>query len=67
MEAMSKVLRRSGSPPVNRALVKLTGGPFVVSDRKARAELGYTQVISHDAAIDAMAEAARTPRVSLQN
>jgi nucleoside-diphosphate-sugar epimerase len=60
MEAMWKVLRRSGSPPVNRELVKLTGGPFVVSDRKARAELGYTQVISRDAAIDAMAESART-------
>jgi nucleoside-diphosphate-sugar epimerase len=67
MEAMWKVLGRSGSPPVNRELVKLTGGPFVVSDRKARAELGYTQVISRDAAIEAMAEAARTPRVSLQH
>ncbi len=54
MEATWKVLRRSGSPPVNRELVKLTGGPFVVSDRKARVELGYTQVISRDAAIDAM-------------
>jgi nucleoside-diphosphate-sugar epimerase len=66
MEAMWKVLRLSGSPPVNRELVKLTGGPFVVSDRKARAELGYTPVISRDAAIDAMAKSARTAGVRPQ-
>jgi nucleoside-diphosphate-sugar epimerase len=55
-EAAWKVFRRPGSPPVNRELVKLTGGPFVVSDRKARAELGYAPVISRDAAIEAMVE-----------
>jgi nucleoside-diphosphate-sugar epimerase len=54
-EAAWKVLRRSDSPPVNRELVKLTGRPFVVSDRKARAELGYAPVISREDAIDAMA------------
>ena len=37
---------------------RLTGGPFVVSDRKARAELGYAPVISREAAIEAMAESA---------
>src|SRR2546427_2110665 len=58
MEGIWKVLRRSGSPPVNRELVKLTGGPFVVSDRKARAELGYAPVISREAAIEAMVESA---------
>jgi nucleoside-diphosphate-sugar epimerase len=67
MEAMWKVLRRSDPPPVNRELVKLTGGPFVVSDRKARRELGYRPVISRDAAIDAMAEAAQSRRVSSQH
>ena len=56
-EAAWKVFRRPGSPPVNRELVKLTGGPFVVSDRKARAELGYTPVVSREAAIEAMTEA----------
>lgn len=56
-EAAWKVFRRPGSPPVNRELVKLTGGPFVVSDRKARAELGYTPVISREAGIEAMTEA----------
>ena len=66
MEAIWKVLRRSGSPPVNRELVRLTGGPFVVSDRKARRELGYEPVISRDAAIDAMAETARAAGASVQ-
>lgn len=54
-EAMWKVFRLKGSPPVNRELVRLTGGPFVVSDRKARAELGYSPVISREAATGAMA------------
>jgi len=57
-EAAWKVFHRPGSPPVNRELVKLTGGPFVVSDRKARAELGYTPVISREAALEAMVESA---------
>jgi len=57
-EAAWKVFHRPGSPPVNRELVKLTGGPFVVSDRKARAELGYAPVISREAAIEAMVESA---------
>lgn len=59
MEAMWKVFRRAGSPPVNRELVALTGGPFIISDRKARAELGYAPVIGREAAIDAMARAAQ--------
>jgi len=57
-EAAWKVFHRPGSPPVNRELVKLTGSPFVVSDRKARAELGYAPVISREAAFEAMAESA---------
>jgi len=66
MEAIWKVLRRSDSPPVNRELVKLAGGPFVVSDRKARRELGYEPVISREAAIDAMAGTANAARVQVQ-
>jgi nucleoside-diphosphate-sugar epimerase len=57
-EAAWKVFRLAGTPPVNRELVKLTGGPFVVSDRKARTELGYVPVISREAAIEALAGSA---------
>jgi nucleoside-diphosphate-sugar epimerase len=56
MEVAWKVLRRSGSPPVNRELVELNGQPFVVSDPKARSELGYAPVITRDAGIEKMAK-----------
>jgi len=46
METIWTIVRRRGTPPVNRLLVKLNGGPFVVSDRKARVELGYSPIIS---------------------
>jgi nucleoside-diphosphate-sugar epimerase len=46
------MLRRPGSPPVNRELVKLNGEPFVVSDQKARRELGYVPVITRDAGLE---------------
>ena len=58
MEAAWKVLRRPGSPPVTRELVKLTGGPFVVSDQKARTDLGYAPVISREEAIANMTKSA---------
>jgi nucleoside-diphosphate-sugar epimerase len=58
MEAAWRVLRRSGMPPVSREMVKLNGGPFVVSDRKARTALGYAPVITREAAIETMATSA---------
>jgi hypothetical protein len=32
-------------------LVKLNGGPFLVSDEKARSQLGYRPVVSRDRAL----------------
>ena len=46
MDAAWTLLRRQGEPPVSRLLVALNGGPFLVSDAKARRELGYSPVIS---------------------
>lgn len=46
METVWAVGRHPGEPPVNRMMVKLNGGPFVVSDCKARADLGYRPVIT---------------------
>ncbi len=51
LETAWKVLRRPGSPPISRELVALSGGPFVVSDARARANLGYVPVISREAAL----------------
>lgn len=45
-ESAWTVLRRPGAPPLSRLMVALGGGPFVVSDHKARVELGYEPVIS---------------------
>jgi nucleoside-diphosphate-sugar epimerase len=55
LDAAWAVLRRPGSPPVNREMVRLNGGPFLVSDRKARVELGYVPVISRADAIARLA------------
>ena len=51
MEAAWTLLRRPGEAPITRDLVKLNGGPFVVSDRKARTELGYQPVTSREEGI----------------
>jgi nucleoside-diphosphate-sugar epimerase len=48
MEAAWKIFRRPGLPPVTRELVRLNSGPFLVSDAKARRELGYAPLIARD-------------------
>jgi nucleoside-diphosphate-sugar epimerase len=50
-EAAWRWLRRTGPPPISRLLVELNGRPFLVSDRLARAELGYQPVTSRDQGI----------------
>jgi nucleoside-diphosphate-sugar epimerase len=51
LDAVWTLLRRSDAPPVSRLLVELNGGPFLVSDQKARTELGYRPVVSRDQAL----------------
>jgi nucleoside-diphosphate-sugar epimerase len=48
------ILRRPGQPPVSRLMVALNGGPFLVSDTKARHQLGYTPVISREKAFSVL-------------
>lgn len=50
MDAAWTITRRPGQPPVSRLMVALNGGPFLISDEKARRELGYAPVISRTAA-----------------
>jgi nucleoside-diphosphate-sugar epimerase len=57
IEGAWRLLRRPGAPPISRLLVELNGRPFLVSDRKARTELGYHPVISRDQAIDRLQHA----------
>jgi nucleoside-diphosphate-sugar epimerase len=54
LDAAWTILRRPGQPPVSRLMVALNGGPFRVTDHKARHELGYTPVISRDDALTAI-------------
>jgi len=51
MERSWAILRRPGEPPVSRLMAALNGGPFIVSDAKARRELGYSPVITRDEAL----------------
>jgi nucleoside-diphosphate-sugar epimerase len=50
------LLRKPGLPPITRLMVALNGGPFLISDQLARAELGYRPVIARDEGFDRLAE-----------
>jgi len=56
-----KALRRPGQPPISRLLVTLNSGPFLVSDRLARAELGYRPVTSRPDGLARLAQHAQIP------
>lgn len=45
-QTVYRLTRRRGEPPVSRLLVELNGRPFVVSDHKARTQIGYHPTIS---------------------
>lgn len=51
LELAWRVLGRSGSPPIVRALVRLQGKEFLVSDRRARSEIGYSPPVSRSAGL----------------
>jgi nucleoside-diphosphate-sugar epimerase len=57
MEAAHRLARRPGDPPILRLLVELNGRPFVVSDGKARAQLGYRPARSREDGLAQMAAA----------
>jgi nucleoside-diphosphate-sugar epimerase len=46
--------RRPGAPPLSRLLVALNSGPFIVSDRLARTELGYRPSTSRGQGVAAL-------------
>jgi len=61
MDAAWTILRRPGQPPISRLMVTLNGGPFLVTDHKARRELRYAPVITREDAFAAMAPDSRGP------
>lgn len=48
MEAIWRIARRKGIPPITRTMVRLIGQELTFSDRKAREELGYTPIVTRD-------------------
>lgn len=60
IEGAHRILRRPGEPPISRLLVEFNGRPFVVTDRKARTQLGYQPVVTRDDGLARM-RAAKNP------
>jgi nucleoside-diphosphate-sugar epimerase len=58
VEAVWRVLRIRSGPPLTRVEISIVGRPMVVSDARARAELGYRPVFSFE---DGMAELETAP------
>lgn len=59
MSAVWKIFRLQHEPPLYPGRVNITGLPFIVSDKRSRAELGYKPVIS---VAEGLKEMATLPR-----
>lgn len=55
MEAIWRITRRKGIPPITHTMVRLIGQELTFSDRKAREELGYTAIVTRDAGLAELA------------
>jgi nucleoside-diphosphate-sugar epimerase len=58
-EAVWRILRLKGEPPVTRSAVLLIGDEVTVDDGKARRELGYAPIISREAGLAELRRRAR--------
>lgn len=56
LEAVWKLLRLKGEPPLTKATVYATGMEFTASDAKARMQLGYKPVVSYEQGFKEMTE-----------
>jgi nucleoside-diphosphate-sugar epimerase len=52
LEALWRLLRLKGRPPITRALLSLIGMPIELSDAKARTELGYAGRVSRSSGLE---------------
>jgi nucleoside-diphosphate-sugar epimerase len=55
-----RLTRRAGEPPITRLLVELNRYPFLISDARARQELGYQPVITRQQGMQRVQYAARS-------
>jgi hypothetical protein len=56
MDAVWRLTRRPEDPPITRLLVALNSGPFVVSDQRARDELGYRPARAREEGMASLAQ-----------
>jgi nucleoside-diphosphate-sugar epimerase len=54
-----RITRRPGEPPIIRLLVELNRRPFLISDARARQELGYQPIITRQQGMQQLQDAAR--------
>jgi nucleoside-diphosphate-sugar epimerase len=54
MEAVWRVFRLGGEPPITRQMLRMIGVPFTLNISRARRELGYQPIVSWQSGIAAM-------------
>lgn len=54
MEAVWRVFRFGGEPPITRQMLRMIGMPFTLNISRARRELGYQPIVSWQSGIAAM-------------
>jgi nucleoside-diphosphate-sugar epimerase len=59
MEAVWRIFRIGGEPPITRQMLRMIGMPFTVNIARARRELGYQPIVTWQSGIAAM-----SPRIS---
>jgi nucleoside-diphosphate-sugar epimerase len=59
MEAVWRIFRIGGEPPITRQMLRMIGMPFTVNTARARRELGYQPIVTWQSGIVAM-----SPRIS---
>ena len=61
MEALWRVLRIGGEPPMTRQMLRMVGMPFTLNIARARTELGYQPIVTWQSGIAAMGRARFPP------
>ena len=65
MEAVWRIFRIGGEPPITRQLLRMIGMPFTVNIARARRELGYQPIVTWQSGIAAMSPRSSNPLISV--
>ncbi|WP_426584123.1 hypothetical protein [Mucilaginibacter sp. R-33] len=64
MEFVWKTFRLAGHPPLYKGLINALGMTFIISDKKARAEIGYRPLVTIEQGLDSMRDSKSSEKVS---